>query len=552
MDLRQYLLPLRRWWWLIVATTLVATVSSWLALQQQPARYQARTSLIVGQVFSDPNPDSLNIYLVQSLQQTYVEAALREPVQAAAMETLGLTWLPEYTARAIPNTSLLEIVVTDTSPERAAAVAQALADQLIATSPTQAEQFSPERRLFIESQLSRLEVQIDETTTEIDEKSAELGELFSARQIADTQTQLTALNAKLATLQNTYAQLLANSTSGAVNTLSLFERARIPTQPIDDNALYTLLAAAGIGFLLAAGAAHLLEYLDDTLKGPAEVGQVLGLPTIGYVAAADEFSLEEGVAYMAQNPRTPLAEAFRTLRTNLEFAAVDHPLQTILITSPGPGEGKSTIAGNLGVAMAQGGKRVVVLDADMRRPMVHKLFDCDNGVGLSDLFRGHVTVAEAIRPTTIDNLRLITSGSAPPNPVELLASGRMQEILRDVGDHADVIIIDSPPFIVTDPYVLAAKVDGVGLVIRPGHTHAQAAKAAVDQLKRADARVIGAILNRIARRGSGYYGGYSYYSPYYYYRSDYYDASQPSRNGKNGNGSNGGWLKRRRKQATHT
>jgi Mrp family chromosome partitioning ATPase len=148
-------------------------------------------------------------------------------------------------------------------------------------------------------------------------------------------------------------------------------------------------------------------------------------------------------------------------------------------------------------------------------------------------------VSEALQTTSNDHLHTIASGALPPNPSELLGSRRMSEILDELGRQADLVIVDSPPFLVTDPFVLASKVDGVLLAVRPGSTQSGAAKAAIEQLHRAEARLLGIIINRIPKRAVGYYAGYRYYSPYYYYQSDYYREDVPHLNGKASNGSNG-------------
>jgi len=221
------------------------------------------------------------------------------------------------------------------------------------------------------------------------------------------------------------------------------------------------------------------------------------------------------VVYVAQQPRSPISEAFRVLRTNLEFASVQKPIHTILVTSPGPAEGKSTVAVNLAAILALSGKRVALLDADMRRPHVHRFLGLPNRDGLSNLFRIQRDVHSASRTKLeLPQLMVITSGSLPPNPAELLGSDKMSQILDELRKLVDVVVIDTPPSLVADAQILAGKVDAVLFVIQPGITHTEVARASFEQFKRAGARVIGTVLNRIPRNRSYYYGGYKYYSPY--------------------------------------
>jgi polysaccharide biosynthesis transport protein len=237
----------------------------------------------------------------------------------------------------------------------------------------------------------------------------------------------------------------------------------------------------------------------------------------------------EGKPVAMAQPRSQVAEAFRSLRTNIQFASVDHPLHTLLVTSPTPAEGKSTVAVNLGVVLAQGGKRVALIDADLRRPRVHKLLGLSNKNGISDLFvHAQVTLDDALQSTVAPDLFALTSGDLPPNPAELLGSEKMVEIIRLVSSQVETVIIDSPPVIaVTDSSVLAPRVDGVLLVLKPGVTHLGAARQTVDQLQRLGANLLGVVLNEVDLRRSGYY--YSHYKGYYHSMREYFHGSSSSK-----------------------
>ena len=294
------------------------------------------------------------------------------------------------------------------------------------------------------------------------------------------------------------------------------ESASVPISPVSPRPLRNTALAGAVGLLLAVGIAFLVEYLDDTLKNSEDIERVLKLPVIGYIAQIRYESGQSESLYVSHQPRSPVTEAFRSLRTNLEFAGVDHPIRRLLVTSAGPNEGKSTIAVNLAATIAQGGKQVIIIDADLRRPSVHRFFKVSNQIGLSDLFRGSGSVhSVAQRVNDQENISVITSGSLPPNPSELLASARMQQILQEAEQEADIVVLDGPPLLVADVQIMASKVDGVVFVIYPGHTHADDALATLEQLNRAGARILGVILNRIPRERADYYGGYRHYSPYY-------------------------------------
>ncbi|MFO7664001.1 MAG: polysaccharide biosynthesis tyrosine autokinase [Chloroflexota bacterium] len=322
--------------------------------------------------------------------------------------------------------------------------------------------------------------------------------------------------ANLVLYQQLYSTLLSNYEAVRLarlqNTPSVVqvERAVAPTLPIQPGPLRNIILGAFIGLLVTGTLAFTLEYLDDTLKTPTDISNVLGLPIVGYVVNESGMEKGEGVPYVTANPRSPMAETFRTLRTNLEFASVDRPLKTILVTSPGASDGKTTVATNLAAVMAQANKRVILLEGDLRRPRVHHALGMSNHIGLSDVFRSQMDIRDVARYSRVKDLAVITSGNLPPNPTELLGSVRMTQILSRLVESASVVIIDSPPFVVSDSTVLSAKVDGVLLVIQPGKTHAEAARAMLTQLNRAGAHVVGVVLNRVPRKSANYYGYYRY------------------------------------------
>ena len=518
MELKEYLAPLRKWWWLIVASTLVATVSSYLATRQQPPIYQSRTTIMVGRAIENPNPSGNDLWLTQQLANTYADIAKRSPIKEAVMAALGLSWLPEYNVRVVPNTQLLEITVVDTSPVRAQAVAAEFANQLMRQAPTGSDSQAQQRQAFIAAQLNDLEAKIKETQAEIEKKQNELTNMFSARQIADTQTQITGLQSKLNTLQANYAALLANTQKGALNTISVIEPAALPTEPIGPNKPATILLAAAIGLVLAAGAAYLLEYLDDTLKNPDDVQKALGLTTLGAVPRMELAQVSELIT--ALTGQSAAAEAYRILRTNLQFAAVERPLRTLLVTSPAPTEGKSLTVANLSIALAQAGKRVVAADTDLHRPRLHRLFGLRNNAGVTTaLLEARPALDGLLQETAVPGLRVLTSGPLPPNAAELLGSARMRELLAELTAQADIVVLDSPPATaLSDAAILSTQCDGVLMVLDSGSTRREVARRALEALHRVNARVVGALLNRMPLRGGGSY----YYYYYYYYYGHYY------------------------------
>lgn len=199
------------------------------------------------------------------------------------------------------------------------------------------------------------------------------------------------------------------------------------------------------------------------------------------------------------SPRSPISEAYRELRTNLEFASLDTAIRTIVVTSPGPDEGKSTTLANLAVTMAQAEKRVILMDCDLRRPCLHKLFGLSNDVGLTTLIVDEAALSDPpLQETAIPGLWLLASGPLPPRPPDLLGSRRMEKVIAALLERSDIILLDAPPIIaVTDAAVLASKVDGVLLVVSAGNTGREDARQAVARLEKVKARIIGAVLNNV-------------------------------------------------------
>ena len=212
-------------------------------------------------------------------------------------------------------------------------------------------------------------------------------------------------------------------------------------------------------------------------------------------------------------PKSPVAEAYRTLRTNIYFSGLGNPYRTILVTSAGPGEGKSTTLANLGVAMAQADNSVLIIDCDLRKPVQHKIFDLSNQKGLTNVLVEGLSVEKATQATKVDNLAVLTSGPIPPNPSELLGSERMEHIIQLMRNDFDTVLLDSPPVVaVTDAAVLSPLVDGVILVLRSGIAKTDMAKQAKEQIEKANGKIIGAILYGVSYSGEDYH--------YYYYYGD--------------------------------
>lgn len=532
-DLRRYIGMLIQWWWIIVLATIVAALGAFLVSIQTTPVYRASATMLINEAPSSRSNEYTAILTSERLAQTYSQMMTMQPVLEGVIERLGLGGLgftPSNLAAHISispvrDTQLIQVSVEDTDPNRAALVADTLV--VVFSDQNRAMQVSryTVSKTSLEQQLKDLEARIEQLNTEIQ----------NTPKTAENQPEISRLETTAAQYRQTYASLLLSleqvrlSEAQSVSSVVLAEPARTPQSPIRPRTLQNTLLAAVVGAMLAVGVIFLIEAMDDTVKTPEEITHAFGVPVLGIIATHDD---QPGSPITVSHPRVPVAEAFRNLRTNMQFASVDHPLRTLLITSPSPEDGKSTVAVNLGVVFAQSSRNVILVDADMRRPTIHKRMNLVNRQGLSALFvQPNIRIDGMLQKTSTANLDILTSGDLPPNPAELLGSEKMQTILEHFKDQASMVIIDSPPVMaVTDAAVLSSRVDGVLVVITPGKTKTAALRHTLEQLQRASARILGVVVNNVEMSRTRYAYYYSrYYAYYNYYGRGKGDKNQPVR-----------------------
>ncbi|HKK28263.1 MAG TPA: polysaccharide biosynthesis tyrosine autokinase, partial [Gemmatimonadota bacterium] len=298
------------------------------------------------------------------------------------------------------------------------------------------------------------------------------------------------------------------------------ESAVLPDEPIAPRPLRNLALGGFLGLLLGVGLAFVREYTDRTLHADEDVEAVVGAPVLARVppvaAAARKKALRSEGLVAAGGGQSVPAEAFRSLRTNVRYTRAGEGTREILVTSPGAQDGKSLTAANLAVTLAQQGARTLLLDADLRKPVQHEAFGVDRQPGLSECLVDGIPLGRAVRATHVEGLDLLTAGAAPPNPAELLGSERMERLLAEARETYGAMVVDTPPvLVVTDAAVLAPHLEGTLVVVRAERTVREAAEAAVEQLRRVGAEVLGVVLNDAEADGK-----YGYYYPAYY--GDYF------------------------------
>ncbi len=371
--------------------------------------------------------------------------------------------------------------------------------------------------------LERIVTRFNREMEALPEKALELARLQRAAQVDE----------KLYVMLQEKYQESRITEVGQLGNVTIIDRAEVPLRPIKPRKRVNLMLGAVIGLMLGLGLAFVIEYTDTSVRSIEDV-EAMGLNLMGTIPViraerrdGQSVAIVPGrVNKEAQEierqllthlpPKSPVSESYRTLRTNIQFARSDAPVRTLLVTSAGPKEGKSTTVANLAITMAQLNTRTLLVDADLRRPVLHKLFGLRRDLGLTNLLVGKASLDEALLPTLVTNLTLLPSGVLPPNPSELLGSQQMQALLTQLKERFDIVLLDSPPVIaVTDASVLARLVDGVLLVVNAGSTNREALMRAKDQLDHVQAQVLGVLLNNIT--ASHMYGSHYYYYYYHYY-----------------------------------
>ncbi len=306
--------------------------------------------------------------------------------------------------------------------------------------------------------------------------------------------------------------------------IQVVDRAERPIKPHRPNKALNLILSAVVGLFLGVGLAFFIEYLDNTVKTPEDVEQLIRLPSFGMVPEISQHRrkrLEKGQTYPIElithrHPKSMLSEAYRNIRTSILLSFSERPPRRIAITSPNPAEGKTTTAINTAIALSQTGAMVVLVDADLRKPRIHRVFSEENGVGLSNFLSGNADLDAIIKATEIPNLFYIPSGPIPPNPSELISSNRFKTMVQSLEERFDHIVFDSPPVLgFADTAVLSTAVDGMILVAVGGKTPRETLQRAKDLLFQVNAKILGVVINRVNIERSEY--GYYYYRYHYYY-----------------------------------
>jgi capsular exopolysaccharide synthesis family protein len=524
IDLKKYLFLFWQWAWLIIIVTVLAGTAAYFLSRRITPTYQASATALV-QVPSVNVSDYSAAITSEYLSRTYSQIMTNTSVMEETISQLRLQMSPQQlagmiTVQEVQNSQLIRLSVVSTNPQLAARIANTVIQ--VFSSEIQEQQ----AKRFALSK-SSLETRMTDIENQINEFGNQLQNAATDEDIDRIETKIAQYQGIFSTLLNSYEQIRL-SEAQSMTSVTLIEPANVPNSPFRPRVLMNTALAGLTGFLLTAGSIFALEAMDDTIKTPDDIKNRLDLPVLGIIDSFPQDDHNGGGLIAVKMPRSPITESFRTLRTNVQFASIDRDLKSMLVTSAEPTEGKTTIAANLAVVFAQSGRKTVIIDADMRRPDVHKKFDISNSEGLTSIFYrkldNHFNSEDKIVKSPIENLQILSSGKLPPNPSEILASVKMKRLIEKIKAENDILIIDSPPILaVTDAVILSPLVDGVLIVIAPGKTTFTAAKNMIEQLQRSKARILGVVIKFMDGRGKRYARRYGYAtrSRYdHYYKSD--------------------------------
>ncbi len=515
LDIRKYVTFLQRWLWLIILGTILAGGCAFAASYLATPIYEASAMLRISEGQKPTGPDYNGILTSERLAKTYSQMLTGKPVLRQVQAQLGVEVdASTVTVTPVRDTQLIEVKVRHADPALAASIANAIPRAFVEQNQAAESARFTTSKQSLSLEMQQLQTDIDAAQKALEKKRAE--PTPDAAQIAH-------LDALLAQHRSTYAGLLRSYDDIRVaevaggDSLIVFEPADVPEQPTLPRIGLNTVFGALVGAVVMGGVSLLIEYLDDTLKRPEDVERSAGLSTLATIPRSVHSA---GQPLAAAQPSSGAAEAYRVLRTNLEFSTLDlhHSAMTVLVTSAEPHEGKTTTVANLGASLALAGKRVLLVDTDLRRPALHHQFGLHNHVGLTTLYLAPgLDPMTAVQGTTIPGLCVLPAGPIPANPAEVLGFPHTSKILGRLKSVADFLLLDSPPVLgAADATILAQKVDGVMLVAEMGKTRTAILGRAVGMLAGVKAHLLGVVLNKATvRPGEPYAGYYGYYGAHH-------------------------------------
>jgi tyrosine-protein kinase len=468
-EVRQWLRAGLRWWWIIAVAVSIAGGTAYYLTQEETRFYVARTSLSVGNTLESQLPDQNQLSVGGALARYYGELARREPILKPVQEALQLPFPWQIvsdrmlTTNVVPSANLLEIYITDTNPERAAAIANAIGEQLIKFSPTSPEKIQAEQQA-VEQQLQTSSAKIKEIQKTIDDLTAQQKQATSASDLAEINQKLVQFNDSLAQEQSSYKALLNYKNSSVINSLTVFESAAPPAEPLPSKRKIVVGGAGVAGLLLALLAIYVLELLDTRVRDPRDLEDQFRINNLGNIPIGPPM-LVAPAGFAAER-----LAATRDAQTNIMLAAADRGTRTLMITSPQPSESRTAFSIDLADLFSRSGHKVLIVDADTAQSFMTQMLlpkapaNAQNVMSAAE----NQNVWSYLHPTPLPNVALLPGQWSPSGAPAMLPSLRWRELVEHLLETADVIIFDGPSALHgPDAALLAPHIDGVVLALDP-------------------------------------------------------------------------------------
>lgn len=509
IDLRQYLSILWKGKWIIILCTLLAIAVGLVLIFTLPPVYEATTEVLI--VEENISSEVLDQYVPEYSSssevnfQTQMKILGSRQFQEEVIRKLSLKIKPteleeKIQISRVTGTNVIDISVQDSDPRLAADISNMLSNVYI-------QWVSENYQQDIRQLLAEIDSKIDDSKTNLDLVSAEIETLEDKGQdIPESlRKELEMYSSMYVMLSEKYENLRISQTVGD-SFARIIEPAVVPEDPVKPSKRLYLAASLLIGLLLGVGIVLLKEFINNTIKTSSDVRKYYGLNVLSQIVYEKSYDAAKRELVVLKDPNSPTSESIRELRTNLKYFDIDRKKKIIAITSSQLEEGKSFIAANLSVTLAQSGVRTLLINADLRKPVIHKYFNFTNTSGVTSIITGNSKLSDEIRATDIKNLHFLSSGPIPPNPAELLESELMGKIMEALSEKYEYIIVDTPPVVpVSDLIVLSRRVDSIMVVARSGIVTKSVALQAMEKLEAIKEKVIGVVLNGVVRKGSYYY-----------------------------------------------
>jgi polysaccharide biosynthesis transport protein len=505
VELRQVVATLLSRWWILALGLVVGGLVGFGVSRVQTPIYEATTTINVGRPVATLDLDRQDLLVGDQLVLTYADLARRQPVLQGVMTALNLpgSWQQlrnQVRARSVENTQLLELQVRAGSAEMAQQIANTLARQLILTSQNavQTQKEDTVAAQFARQRLERLQQNIREGQLQLEILETQMSSTApsSVEKLTELQTELQALETLMAEWDNSYARLLSVvNAAQSTNRLAVVESAELNASPVQPRMPINVALASLVGLALAVLAILLAESWNTTIRTADDIDQSLGLATLGGITRSRGRNKQPKLVFSRKEPDAAVEE-YRLLRSKLQYTAADWPRKVLLVTSLTPNEQNSLIVANLGTVMALAGYKTVVVDANLRQPRQHDLFQLPNWRGLTELLMGSPNDLNGyLQNTGVQNLQLLTAGGKTPYPAELLSSANMQKLLAGLTTTADVVLFDcAEATTFADAAALSRSMNGVLLTIEAGKVDRSVAQQVISNLNQTGANLVGAIL----------------------------------------------------------